>query len=398
MAATRGRGPTLAKDMNRKLIYGEIKRLGHCTRTELASALRLNKNTVNAIVDELMAAGYVAPTGPKRGRGAGRKALEIAFEPANRKAFGFQLNAGSLVAVVADLYGAPLEQTERRLGSTAPDEVVAAVADFVRPRLESAGHAEYIGAGIGIPAIVDPAGEKVLRSTHLGWKNVALRELLAAAIPIAKERWLVDNGVKLASQGEFWYGAGQGIDQFAYCSFGAGVGCSLVVGGTIVRGADGLAGELGHIVVEEGGPPCACGNAGCLEAVAGLPSILERLSKSSGAKVQDAEAFAVLAEAGVPAALAELERVGRAIGVALACLVNLFNPQRIVCDGPLMAASRLLFPIVLHTMRERTLGPALARTELVRSGLNPLAAAVGAAAGVVRAWEQQADPLEPILF
>jgi len=398
MAGSRGRGPTLSKDMNRKLIYGTIKRRGSTTRTELAAALGLTKNTVNAIVDELAAAGYVRMTGLREAGGAGRRALGVAFVPENRKAFGFQLLSRSLVGVVADLNGTPLDRTELPLSETTPEAVVTAIADYVKERQAASPERAFVGAGLGVPALVDPRSGRVVQSTHLGWTDVPLLAMLESALPLG--RLSIGNSVKLAAQGELWFGAGRGAEHFAYCSFGVGIGCGIAIGGDIVRGESGLAGELGHTVVEPNGPRCACGNAGCLEAVAGLPAIFARVAAATGesADALDAAGLAARARQGDEAVLRELERAGRAIGAALAGLVNLINPRYVVCDGPLMLASDALFPIIKKEMRERSLFPASSEAELVRSALHPLAAAVGAAAGVVRAWEHQADPLEPIPF
>ncbi|TLS53993.1 ROK family transcriptional regulator [Paenibacillus antri] len=398
MAGTRGRGPTLSKDINRKLIYEALKRRGTTTRTELSAALGLTKNTVNAIVEELASAGYVRMTGLTVSGGAGRKALGVAFEPANRKALGFQLLSRSILAVTTDLCGTPLEREELPLSETTPEATVAAVAAHAAAAQAAEPNRPLVGVGLGVPALVDPASGRVALSTHLGWRDVPLRAMLADALPLG--RILVDNSVKLAAQGELWFGAGRGTNHFAYCSFGAGVGCGIAIGGDIVRGEGGLAGELGHTVVEPDGPRCACGNAGCLEAVAGLPALFARVAAATGEPPErlDAASLAERARQGDEAVLRELTRVGRAIGVALAPLVNLLNPRYVVCDGPLMLASDTLFPIIRQEMRGRSLSPASAQAELVRSSLHPLATAVGAAAGVVRAWEHQADPLEPIPF
>ncbi|HZG74451.1 MAG TPA: ROK family protein, partial [Paenibacillus sp.] len=353
--------------------------------------------TVNAIVDELTAAGYARMTGLQESGGAGRKALGVAFVPGNRKAIGYQLLSRSLVAVATDLCGAPLERDELPLAAMTPEAVVAAVAAHAAARQAAEPDRALVGVGLGVPALVDASG-RVVRSTHLGWSDVPLGAMLSAALPAG--RILVDNGVKLAAQGELWFGAGRGTKHFAYCSFGAGVGCGIAIGGDIVRGESGLAGELGHTVVEPDGPRCACGNSGCLEAVAGLPALFARVAEATGegADALDAASLAARARQGDEAVLRELTRAGRAIGVALAALVNLFNPRYIVCDGPLMLASDTLFPIIKQEMRGRSLFPASEQAELVRSALHPIAAAVGAAAGVVRAWEHQADPLEPIPF
>jgi predicted NBD/HSP70 family sugar kinase len=393
MAGTRSRGPTLAKDINRKLVYNALKAERHSTRAELASRLGLNKNTVNAIVDELIGSGYVRETGLRKRSGAGRKAIGIEFAAANRKAVGIQLTPTAIRGVVTDLYAAPLRDFELPLPDLSPEGAAAGIAACAETAIKREGADAVIGIGVGIPALLDPERATVLGASHLGWRGVPFKRLLQDKLPGLLE---LDNHVKLASLGERWHGQGSGAEHFIYCSFGVGVGCGLVIGGEIVRGEYGAAGELGHIVVQPDGPPCSCGNRGCLEAVAGLPAICGRLAEAAGlpAAALNEKWLADQASRGNGTVLRELERVGRAIGRALSAAVNLINPKVIICDGPLMRAADALLPAIEAELSRGTLAFAGNKAKLVVSSLYPHAAAIGAAAAVISAWERQADPLE----
>ncbi|MBD2846965.1 ROK family protein [Paenibacillus sp. IB182496] len=397
MNRIKGRGPTLAKDMNRKQIYGELKRSALTTRAALAAALTLNKNTVNTIVEELRRAGYVRERGLLGSGGAGRKAVGIAFAADNRCAIGMQLQHASLRVVVTDLYAAPLVEFEQQVPGLDPEEVAQAIGRAAT-RAAAAAPAPIIGTALGLPGLLDEAASTVVASSHLGWQAVAFKTMAEQA---CRSAVLLDNSVKLATLGELWQGGGAGDAgaHFAYCSFGTGVGCGLILDGQIARGAAGSAGELGHIVVEPDGPRCSCGNRGCLEAVVGLPAVRARLALEM--PVPDTLSGGWLAEEaarGNARAAQELERIGHAIAAALSALVNLLNPDEIICDGPLMEAAERLFPIIRREMEKRTLGYAMTRVRLSRSTLYPSAGAIGAAASVIANWERQADPLEPMTF
>lgn len=400
MAGSRGRGLTMIKDINRKLVYSTVKELRHSTRTELARRLGLNKNTVNGIVDELIAAGYIRETGELSRNGAGRRAIGIEFHAANRKAIGMQLMPSSLRCVVTDLYASPLGTFEIPLENTEPETVADIAAAFAADLADLEGKDTLVGLGMGIPALFDAGRDTVLGSSHLGWRNVPFRQLMQDRCKLKVE---LDNHAKMASLGELRHGRGSGAGNagnFVYCFFGAGVGSSLVVGGEIVRGETGAAGELGHIVVEPDGLLCSCGNRGCLETVAGLPSIFHRLAeaKAMPADRMNGHWLAEQAKRGDEAVLQEMKRVGKAIGLALSSAVNLLNPKAVILDGPLMLAADALIPVIEAELAAKTVSYAGNRAELALSALYPLTGAIGAAAAVIGAWERQAGPLEAMTF
>lgn len=397
MAGSRGRGPTLVKDINRKLVYSLLKERMKSTRAELAVLLGLNKNTVNTIVDELISGGYIRETGLQSRGGAGRKAIGIEFEAGQRKAIGLQLTSSAVLGVVTDLYANSIHSLERPVKDKRPEAVSELIAECVQELAAPYNADSLVGVGLGIPGLIDASGERVLGSTHMGWRDVAILPMLQQHI---KQRILIDNSVKLASLGELWHGKASGAKNLAYCSFGTGVGCSLIIGGEIVRGEYGAAGELGHTVVEPEGPCCSCGNIGCLEAVVGLPAIYERLATKLEIAVSEMNEHWLIqqAEQGNETVLEEFRRVGKAIGHALSSAVNLLNPKVLICDGPLMKASALLFPIMEEELSRKTISFIGNKAELAVSALYPWTGSIGAAASIIGLWERQADPLEPITF
>lgn len=393
MARSRGRGPTLAKDINRRLVYQQIKQKRSTSRVEVAKLLRLNKNTVNSIVDELIAAGFVEELGQLATYTAGRKPIQITFNPGAKWAIGAQLTSTVIHWTVSDLYANPIHSFSVPLEQPAAEDAISALTAGV-DRLNAEYPIEHcLGFCVGVPGLIASDTGTVVHSTHLGWSDIPILELLRSRLSIPVQ---VDNSIKLASLGELWHGSGQGLDHFVYCYFGNGVGCSSIVAGSILRGAGNAAGELGHIVVDPDGPLCRCGNRGCLEAIIRIPALLERVSSGIGSS-QTISLDTALSElsAGNAAVVSEFEQAGRYIGQALSYVTNLFNPRLIICDGPLMDASPVLFPIMENIVRRRSVSITADQAAFIRSKLYPYASSIGAAALVIQAWESELESVEP---
>lgn len=381
------RGPTIAKDVNRMRVYFETKKLGTTNRSELAKILDLNKNTVNAIVDEWIRAGYLRDLGTGESSGAGRKPVRIEFRPDNRLALGFQISSGMLHGIVANLKAEPLHRFAEPLSDTAPESIAGKIAEAVDRLEQLFDSGKFLGLGVGLPGILNEDRGLVQRSSHLDWENVSFRSILdktlagrSRALPV-----FLDNSVRLASLGELWHGRGGGYNPFVYCNFGVGVGCGLIVGGAIVRGQSNSAGELGHIVIDPQGRTCRCGRRGCLETVVGLAAVEERIGSGEINRLLNGD------EAAIHRHRQELQRIGSAIGQALSGLVTLINPGLIVCDGPLMKLSDALLPAIREEIDRRVLTPSAEILRIVRSDLYPYAGSLGAAASVIEARESHLD-------
>jgi predicted NBD/HSP70 family sugar kinase len=217
----------------------------------------------------------------------------------------------------------PLERTD-------VDAVVRGIAALVR-ELSSLDPAfrNALGLGVELSGHIDGRTGEVRSSLRMGWREpVELAERLEAETGY---RTLVEHDVKALAAAEQIWGK---IEQrsFAVVTVGHGIGCGLVVDGSLVRGASGIAAELGHMVLESDGRPCVCGNLGCLETVAGDDAILASLGEA-GRHADDIRAAARLAQSGDGVARRAFERAGAALGVGLSWLVNLLNLELIILRG-----------------------------------------------------------------
>ena len=246
--------------------------------------------------------------------------------------------------------------------------------------------------GVGTASFVDVARGIAVDSVHLPLAGVPLRALLEArfGVPVA-----VDNDATAACLGEHVFGAGRGTREMLMLTLGTGVGGGIICRGRPYRGLSGVAGELGHIVIDSEGPKCPgnCPNRGCLEAyVSGRamgaaaraaaeadPGSALGRALAAGATV-DGRLLTRLALGGDAGAAAVLEGIGRRLGIGLTTLVNIFNPELIVIGGGAAAAGELLLAPARRVVAERALRPARDQVRLVAATLGPDAGVFGAAA------------------
>ncbi|MCK1993575.1 ROK family transcriptional regulator [Peribacillus muralis] len=392
MIEPRGRGPTLAKDINRRTIYNVIKQKRSTSRIELAKMLKLNKNTVNTIVDELIHAGFVQDIGQKKTTSAGRKPTIIEFQAKNKWTLGVHLSSSVIHFAVTDLYAQPLEKFSIPIEQPTPETVVFTIKSALDRITNTYSQDHCIGIGIGIPGLINKNRTHVIQSSHLDWMDVPIIQELQNEIQM--DYILLDNSVKLATLGEMWYGMGHGVSNFIYCNFGNGVGCGLISDNKLIRGETNAAGELGHVIIDSHGPKCICGNYGCLETIVGLPFIFERLSKKAAVPIENITMDWVVDQiaANNDLVLSDLEQVGNAIGHSLSQIINLLNPKMIICDGPLMKAAYFLFPIIEQKINSDSVSLLANEVKLERSQLYPMAGCIGAAALMIESWEDEVNP------
>jgi N-acetylglucosamine repressor len=231
------------------------------------------------------------------------------------------------------------------------------------------------GIGIVIPGMVDQRTGTILNAPALGWRGVDIREKLAAATGLAVQ---VENPGRACSLAQLWHERGDatGPHNFVYISVSDGVGVGIVVNGELLRGHDHIAGEFGHVPLNLDGPRCLCGAAGCWEAYTSNLATLSRyfgwsLSKLSPKALRDAEqsSFSVLdliarARGGDAKAIAALQASARFLGLGLATVVNVVNPDCIYLAGEITTAWDLIESVVREALAERALTDAAARTSL----------------------------------
>jgi predicted NBD/HSP70 family sugar kinase len=359
-------------------IFVAVLTQGPIARSEIAQRLSLSNGTVSKAVRPMLDAGYLVESDSGALARPGRPVVPLRVVPEREFVIGIKLAGDHLVGVVVDLLANVRASREVALTSHAVPDVVAALTALVDKLRPLTGDVTRIGVGIG--GHVDAASGTVRFAPFLDWHEVPLAALLeqATGLPV-----VVENDVNSLTVAEQWFGAGVGVPSFAVVTIGAGVGCGFVIDSTLVHGANGLAGEIGHVPIQPDGPRCRCGNTGCVESLASDEAILLRVREATGKADLDLAAAAQLAREGDHGATAAFTAAGDALGRALAIVANLINPHRIVLSGEGLVASDLFESVARETFARHAFGQAVA-CELVTRPLPDHTWARGAAAVAIQ--------------
>lgn len=317
---------------------------------------------------------------------------EIQEGPSGNVAVGVDLGGTNIRALVFDGNMRVLDRCEAPTHAERGHEgVVRRIAECVRTALGRAGTdlGEVSGIGVGAAGLTDWRSGTVLLASNLGWRDVPLAELLSRELDGAKV--VADKDTNVAALAEARLGAGRGFRHFLYVTAGTGIGGGIVLNGALYRGATGGAGDIGHVVVDPNGPPCGCGDRGCVEVFASGGGIVDRVREalSRGAPEAEgtsleprgltAEAVFRAAEDGDRLALAAVRRAGAMLGLALAGYVNTNNPEAIILGGGLSRAGDPYRGPVEQELRQRALPALGAAVSLVGPELGEDVGPIGAA-------------------
>jgi glucokinase len=268
------------------------------------------------------------------------------------------------------------------------EQLLDALVEAVEEVRTAAGR-ELTAVGFGVPSLVDAGSGVVATTVHLPLRDVPLRNVMAErlGVPVA-----VDNDANAAMFAEHRRGAARGTQTAALLTLGTGIGGGIVVGGELLRGAHGGAGEWGHMVVDVDGPVCTCGNRGCLEMLVS-GTALGRDARRAAEQWPDSgfgQALRAgreitgmlateLAHDGDPVAVDVVTRAGRHLGVGLSNVINILNPEVIVVGGGVIAAGELLLEPARKVVAERALAPSRDQVRIVPTRFGDASGMVGAA-------------------
>jgi glucokinase len=256
-------------------------------------------------------------------------------------------------------------------GGAAVVETILSVAEGLAGKAQADGLTP-VGAGVVVPGVVDEANGIAVYAANIGFREVPLRDLVAARLGLPT---VLGHDVRAGGLAEARLGAGRGYDQVLVVPIGTGIASAHVVGGRTFSGAHGAAGEIGHIVVRPGGPPCGCGGRGCLEAVASAAAVSRIYRKRTGTAATAAEVVA-RAAGGEPAAIEVWQETVDALADGLLTGLTLFDPQLMVIGGGLAEAGEAL----LGPLRASIAGKLTFQRmpEMVRAELGDEAGCLGA--------------------
>jgi predicted NBD/HSP70 family sugar kinase len=384
--------------LNRLRVMNALRDEGLISRAEIARRTGLSRSTVSSLVSELQSDGLViehSETAAAYGDQGGRPPILLSFDASAGVGVGIDFDHHHVRVAVSDLSSRIIAERAQALDTDhLAHEGLDAAAALVEQVLAEANveHGRVIGAGMCLPGPIHrPTG--VVGSTAIlpGWVGVAAAEEMRARIDVPIH---VDNDANLAALAEAAFGAGRGAKDLIYLMISSGIGAGLVLNGRLYRGAEGLAGELGHVLVDAEGPVCRCGNRGCLETFAGTDALAELLRRSHGDGL-DGRAIVRLAQEGDLGCRRVIADAGRAIGKAAATLVNVLNPELLIVGGDLAEAGELLLDGVRESLGRSALPTAVEAATVVAGTLGDRAEVLGAIALVLSEAERD-HPLRPL--
>lgn len=380
----------LIKKMNKTIVLDTIRQRQPLSRADISAAIGLNKATVSSLVSELIESRLVTEIGPGASSG-GRKPTLLLFERSAGYAVGIDIRVNDLLAVLVDLEGNVLKEKTTKLSDFSPETVLNHIRQSIRLLSKSLPDSPYgiVGIGIGVPGLVDEKSQ-VISAPNLGWNQIDLFEALA---PEFGANIHIDNEANAGAIGEKLYGAGREAQNLIYLSIGIGIGSGIIVDGALYRGTSNFSGEVGHMTVAENGPLCRCGNRGCWETLASEKAMLDRAAKLWSDSLPGLEDIIALARKGDPEAIRLMNETGNQLGVGLANLVNILNPELIVIGNRLSLAGELLQDEMLRTIENRSLSYHRKKTTVAFATLGTSSTALGAASMPITMFLSDPDVL-----
>ena len=368
--ATRG----TSREINRRIALNLIREQQPISRADLARRMGVTRGVAGVLVHELIAQGLIFE-GATGEAARGRKPTFLHIRTQDRLVLAADVRFSKTYLMLCDISG-------RQLALDVSDTVfetsrfVKDLAARARRMLKTRGaEGGCEGLGVVVPGMVDHRTGRILNAPALGWRDVDVRDRLAAATGLPVQ---VENAGRACALAHLWLerGEGAGAHSFVYINVSDGVGVGVVVNGELVRGHDHIAGEFGHMPLSLEGPRCLCGMNGCWEAHVSNLATLARyfgwsLSKLSPKSLHDAERnsftvpdLVVRARAGDAKALSALSETARFMGLGLATIINVINPACIHLAGEIMAGWDLIEQPLRVALAERVLTAEATRTPL----------------------------------
>ena len=376
---------------NRAALIAAVRGRGGMTRTAFGQATGLSKGAVSSLVAELVEDGVLY----EEGGAVGRRNRALHLNDALGVALGIELGTSECRGILTDITVTPLCHALCPVSSTSVESSIGLITSIARDLL--AGESRpCMGLNVAVPGPTDAASKVVVFSESLGWTDVALARRLTDALgfPVS-----ITNRPRAGAVGEHWYGAGIGVDDMIYVSISDGIAAGVFIGGSLVAGATGYAGEFGHTTILIDGPECVCGNRGCLETLASLPAIREairtrvRLGEASGLREPITyQGIIAAARDGDGVARGEIRKASEYLGVGVANLINLFNPSLVIIGGHLAGAGEVVLNGIRKTAQRRAFPLAFGDVQIQRNALSLDSACIGACALVVHEYVGRMEP------
>lgn len=344
------------KSVNKTTILNQIRLSGSISRADIAREIGITPPTVSALVKELIRENLVVESHLGQSIG-GRKPTLLQLKEDGYYVIGMDAGSKKIKGIISDLVGRICSRVEVEIHpNITKEEFLASLTEVVEQLLR--GYKQHIdkilGIGVAMHGIVDFETGTSLSSVNSGLIDVPIKQTLEKKFDLPV---LVENNSRAMTLGEYWFGNGGADKRFAVINIGRGVGCGLIVDNKLIRGAQGVNGEIGHVSIALDGEQCSCGNIGCFETFVTGDAIVRRATGSisnSPANLTAEEVYR-LAKQGKKEYIQVLEETGKFIGIGIVNFIHTVDPNKIVLGGGVLKSSEFLLPSILQIISERVL-------------------------------------------
>jgi N-acetylglucosamine repressor len=366
----------LMKSVNKSIILNKIRTCEPISRAQIAKDTSLTPPTVSSIVKELIEQGLVRESTLGHSSG-GRKPTMLHINSNAFYVIGVDAGPETVECILTDLTGEILERTASLLDKQLTSEkFIAILKENINTilKLTTIDQDKIIGIGIAMHGVVDVETGTSLVAPILNLRNIPIKRVLEEEFNLTIK---VENDARAMALGESWFGGHGDVDSMVAVNIGRGVGAGVVMNGKLYHGAQGIAGEFGHMTIDMNGSKCECGNLGCLQTFVSGEAIAERASKQLEGRLTGKEIYE-LAEKGNQTCIDHLNETGRIIGIGLTNLIHLVNPSKIVLGGGVMKSERFMMTQIHETIQQRVLTTEARQTNVTVTQLGDEATLLGA--------------------
>jgi len=382
--------PASIRRSNLGLILRHLRDQGPRSRARLAAETGLSKATTSALVGDLVERGLAVEGSLEREGLVGRPGMAVELHGRSVGGLGIEINVDYLSATAVDLRGDVVAEATRPIdAATGPAEVVLdAVGELAGAVLSELGSKSVWPAGIAVaaPGMIDHPSGTVRYAPNIGWRDVHLVDELSARLGPGAPSVTVENDAKLGAVAEYAEVSRSGVRDLLYITGDVGVGGGIISGGRLLRGSNGFAGEIGHMPLDPGMRPCACGRRGCWETMVGLAAFLREVAPiddpvhdpSRDLEERLGELIA-RHDDGDERVVDGVAVIAAALGTGISILVDVLNPRHVVLGGYFAYLGDRLIEPVSDSLRERLIDPEVELPIVSASSLGLTAAARGGA-------------------
>lgn len=376
----------LMKSVNKTTVLNMIRLEGPISRASIAKKTSITPPTVSSIVKELMEEELVKESRLGKSSG-GRKPTMLLLNEEGCYVIGIDASSKQIKAIVCNLVGTILFRSEQSVHDHTTSEIFLQKMILVTKEALASVRSKkkkVLGIGVAMHGVVEIESGISLYSSNSGLKNVPIKETMEEEFDLPV---VVENNSRAMTIGEYWFGDYGYTERFAAINIGRGVGSGLIKGNNLEYGAQGVAGEIGHVSISLDGEVCSCGNRGCFETFVTGDAIVRRAKEQIKAapNTLTAEQVFSFAQEGKKDYQLILEETGMLIGIGVINLIHTVNPDKIVLGGGVMKSADYLLPSIRTTIQERALtGKVKDKTVIEITQLGDDATVLGASALLLR--------------